>query len=117
MPAKPKPKPAPLPKQTTHHALTLEQWLSNEANTEWLKHLISDPRFNALCHYATDINRVTSDDLFGQRALLPEAIVRKAAHHTGVVEFVNTIKNLPSLKKVRNTDQPEPWEHINPETK
>jgi len=38
---------------------SLKDWISTETNVEWLKSLIVDPRFLAVCHYVQDKNQVT----------------------------------------------------------
>ena len=104
------------PRQARAH-ITLEHWLLQEAHTEWLKQLIADPRWIAVCHYVTDEHRVTSADLVGDKPLLPEVVVRKAALHAGATEFVNGIKNLLNKVSQPKTPVPEAWEHIHPDNR
>jgi hypothetical protein len=103
------------PRQARNHP-TLEVWLLQEQNIEWLKQLVADERFLAVCHYVTDEHRVTSSDLAGPQPMLPEVIVRKAALHAGATEFVDGIKRLLTKAPKPKTNLPEAWEHIHPPT-
>ncbi len=116
MPAKKTPKKpavAAPPKEARVHP-PLQTWLSNAANTEFLRNLLADPRFIAACHYAVDVHRVTSKNLLGPNAELSQVIVRKAALHAGAVEFVQTLASLPSRLKTQGEPEPGAWEHIKP---
>ena len=93
---------------------SLKDWISTETNVEWLKSLIVDPRFLAVCHYVQDKNRVTVQDLVGSQAQLPEVVVRKAALHAGASEFVKGIIELIPTKTITPNAPLEAWEHIHP---
>ena len=109
MPAKPK----PAPRQARAYP-TLKAWIGSDENKEWLKSLLTDPRFLALLHYTKDIHRVTVDDLCGRTAMLNECVIRKAAVHAGAVAFEETLRGL--LIEGSNFVEPEAWAHINPIT-
>ena len=101
------------PRQSRVHP-TLEQWLLQEPNVEWLKALISDPRWLAVSHYVVDQHRVTSADLAGPQPLLPEVVVRKTSMHVGATEFVDAIKDLLNKVPRQKAPLPEAWEYIHP---
>lgn len=106
-------KPDTTPRQARAHP-TLEHWLLQETNIEWLKQLVADPRWLAVCHYVTDEHRVTSENLVGPQPLLPEVVVRKAALHAGATEFVSGVKALLRKAPQPKTALPEAWEYIHP---
>lgn len=90
----------------------LDYWIKNEANREWLKALLNDERWHAVCHYVLDKHRVTVPDI---RTMPDTVIVRKAAVHTGAYEFVEEVRKLLNTATVKPHDL-EPWGHINPIT-
>lgn len=95
---------------------TLKAWVSNEANIEQLKAILENPAFVAATSYVIDLLRVTSDDLIGAKAELPEVIVRKAAMHAGSVQFLDSLKNIIQSSRKHSSLEPEAWEHIHPPT-
>lgn len=95
---------------------TLQAWVSNEANIEQLKAILENPAFVAAASYVIDLCRVTSEDLIGAKAELPEVIVRKAAMHAGSVQFLDSLKNIIVASRKTSPIEPEAWEHIHPPT-
>lgn len=88
---------------------TLKAWLMNEANTDRLAQILTDPVFIAAIQYAADFYRPTTQEIYAGEA---EAVARKAAAHMAVLEVPERLKTL--LVKGRAPAPDAPWEHIYP---
>ena len=81
----------------------------NEAHTDRLSQILTDPVFVAAINYAADFYRPTTQEIYSGNA---ESVARKAAAHMAVLEIPDRLKAL--LVKGRGPFQDAPWEHIYP---
>lgn len=116
MPAKKAPAPsAPTPpvlREDINHPPALV-WFANENNQLFVKELLQDPRFTALCFYVAAYAEVTDDQLTGNP--VPDAVVvRQAAFAAGLRAFPRRLITMLAATTRRVATEVMPYEHIQP---
>lgn len=96
---------------------TLKAWLTQEGNQVRLQEILHDPVFLAAAHYVEQDHALKSRDLFEREALADTAIIRKAAFHAGLMQFVNNLKYLATTRADGSQLPVQEWEHILPNHK